>query len=208
MARVPWFIAKPQFFRDLEIEIARVYPELHFSIRNQIVWLSGSFPLREGKRIVDRFQIGIEFPPRYPQGFPVVYEVGGRIPRTPDRHTYPSGEACLFFPLQLTEVFPEGSTLLDFLSGPVLSFFVGQSYFELTGEWPFGEWPHGEKAIFDYYSGILGIKDRSVIARKLRHCHLEVAARLHRDYHFSMKQWGWRVRPGARWPGPPNWRCG
>lgn len=214
MARVPWFKENTKLFHALRLEIGQVYPQLHFSIRNDTVFLSGSFLLSDGHKIVDRFLIEVEFPPKYPKALPFVFEIGGRIPRIADRHMYSTGEACLYLPLEIAEIFPEGSSLLDFLSGPVRSFFVSQSYFELTGKWPFGEWPHGADAVVDYYSPILGIKDKIVVSRffqiigkkeikghwlcpcgsgkLLRHCHIDVVTKLHRDYYYGIKLMGRR----------------
>jgi hypothetical protein len=37
----------------------------------------------------------MEFPDRYPRREPKVFEVGGRIPRTPDRHINGGGDCCI-----------------------------------------------------------------------------------------------------------------
>ncbi len=212
MSRKPWYIANPEFYQSLQKEVQQAYPHLQFLVRGGTVFLSGTFLLKDGEKIVDHFQIEIEFPFNYPKRLPVVYETAGRIPRIPDRHTYPSGEACLYLPMQLAEIFPEGSNLLDFLNSPVRSFFVSQSHFELTGKWPFGEWPHGVDAIIEYYAPILGTQDRNVISRYiemitkkeikghwscpcgsgklLRHCHYEMVAKLHRDYQYAINKSG------------------
>jgi hypothetical protein len=216
MSRKPWYIVNPECFQSLHKEVQQAYPQLQFSVRSGTVFLSGTFLLKDGVKVVDHFQIAIEFPFNYPRRLPVVYEMAGRIPRTADRHTYPSGEACLYLPMQLAEIFPEGASLLDFLNGPVLSFFFSQSYFELTGKWPFGEWPHGVEAVIEYYAPILGIQDRSVIARYfgmitkkeikghwlcpcgggklLRNCHYEMVVKLHRDYQYAIERSGSRNR--------------
>jgi hypothetical protein len=210
MSRNPWHIANPELFKSLQKEVQQAYPELQFLIRDNAVFLVGNFILRDANRVVDSFLIEIDFPFNYPKRIPIVYEVEERIPRTADRHTYPSGECCLYLPLQLSEVFPAGSTLLDFLNGPVRSFFVSQSYFELTGKWPFGAWSHGGEAVIEYYAPILGTTDRSVITRYLemigkkkikghwlcpcgsgkilRRCHYETVSKLHRDYHYAIAQ--------------------
>lgn len=214
MVRKPWYRVNPTLFQSLQRELKQPFPQLHFSVRNDTVFLSGSFPLTDGDKVVDSFLIEVEFPFKFPEGIPLVYEIGGRIPRIVDRHIYPSGEVCLSFPLQLSEVFHEGSSLVDFLNGPVRSFFVSQSYFELTGEWPFGEWAHGTEAVIDYYATILKTYDKDLISRYLkviskkeikghwpcpcgsgkllRRCHFDEVAKLHRDYQYAMNQWGWR----------------
>jgi len=211
MAKKLWYKEKQDLFLALQQEVKETYPYLHFSLRNDTVILSGHYQLIDGNNIVDTFLIEVVFPHRYPKGIPSVYEVGRRIPRTADRHIYPSGEACLFLPHQLAEIVPKGSSFLDFLNGPVKSFFVSQSYYELTELWLFGEWSHGEDAIYEFYAPLLKTKDRltinkfiKLISRKeikghwlcpcgsgklLRHCHYDEVDKLHRDYHYFTKHW-------------------
>lgn len=211
MAKKLWYKEKQDFFLALQHEVKEEYPYLHFSVRNDTVFLNGRYQLIDGDNIVDTFLIEIIFPHRYPKGLPLVYEVGGRIPRTVDRHMYPSGEACLFLPFQLAEIIPQDSNFLAFLNGPVKSFFVSQSYYELTGQWLFGEWPHGRDAIYEFYAPLLRTEDRLTIdkflklisgkeikghwpcpcgsGKLLRHCHYDEVDKLHRDYHYFAKHW-------------------
>jgi hypothetical protein len=210
MSRKPWYLTNRELYQSLQKEIQQTYPQLSFYVENNTVFLRGNFLLKDSETVTDNFLIEIQFPFNYPIRIPVVFEIGGRIPRIVDRHMYSTGEACLYLPFQLSEVFPEGSSLSDFLNGPVLSFFVSQSYFELTGEWPFGEWPHGPDAILEYYSPILGTTNKSVISRYLqviskkeikghwlcpcgsgkllRHCHYELVNKLHNDYEYAMRK--------------------
>ena len=216
MSRKPWYRVNAELFQSIQEQIKQAYPELQFLVRNNTVFLTGNFILRDGDKVVDSFLIEIEFPFDYPKRLPVVYEIGERIPRIVDRHTYPSGECCLYLPLQLSEVFPEGSSLVDFINGPVCSFFVSQSYYELTGDWPFGAWSHGAEAIIEYYAPILGTSDKNVISKYfemiskkeikghwqcpcdsgklLRRCHYEVVTKLHRDYQYAVSRSGSRDR--------------
>lgn len=212
MSRKPWYIVNKELFLLLQKEVEKAYPQLGFSVRNETVFLSGNFLLKDDDKVVDSFLIEIEFPFNYPRRIPVVYEIGNRIPKIADRHMYLDGRACLYLPFQLSEIFPEGSGLLDFLNGPVLSFFVSQSYFELTGEWPFGEWPHGPDAIIEYYTSVLETNDKNliinyiqVISKKeikghwlcpcgsgkiLRHCHYTLVKKLHHDFQYAKDKIG------------------
>jgi hypothetical protein len=212
MSRKPWYIANNDLFLILQKEVEKAYPQLGFLIRNGTVFLSGNFLLRDDGKVVDSFLIEIEFPFNFPKRIPVVYEIGNRIPKIADRHMYRDGRACLYLPFQLSEIFPEGSGLLDFLNGPVLSFFVSQSYYELTGEWPFGEWPHGPDAIIEYYGSVLGTSNKNliinylqVISKKeikghwlcpcgsgkiLRDCHYTLVKKLHHDFQYAMVKTG------------------
>jgi len=47
----------------------------------------------------------------------------------------------------------------SYLCGPVTSYFVSQSVFEITGEWPFGEQGHETEDIAATYAEALGLKD-------------------------------------------------
>ncbi len=57
-----------------------IIPTCIFRVRDYIVYLSGTFPLVDGSQVIDRFLIEIKFPPHYPRGIPIVYEIGRRIP--------------------------------------------------------------------------------------------------------------------------------
>ena len=212
----PWYKAGPKFFDELQREISLVYPQLHFWLRRGAMFLSGSYPLVDGDREVDRYLIEIEFPPHYPNGVPAVYEVGGRIPRTVDRHVYPAtGIACLNLPVLISKVNPKGMSLLEFLNGPVLSYFVGQSLYEATGKWPFGQWGHDEDGYYEYYASVLGPTDHTILLRyrgmirqkeinghwlcpcgngkSLKDCHYKEVQGLHEDYMYFLEQYGWII---------------
>jgi hypothetical protein len=212
----PWFIANLALYAQIQEQVAAAYPNLHFSIRGHTVFLSGSFPLTEGRRIIDRFLIEIEFPSDYPRDMPLVREIGGRIPRTIDRHIYGrSGIACLFVPDEQSWAYPEGSTLLDFLNGPVRNFFLGQSLFEVEGSWPLGQRSHGVKGILEFYAEILGTDNMNTIiqyidvlrrkeikghwlcpcgsAKKLRHCHISQIRDLRKKIPHSVASRTWAV---------------
>jgi hypothetical protein len=214
--KAPWFLTNPALYAQIKGQVAAAYPNLHFSIRDHTAFLSGSFLLMEGERIIDRFLIEIEFPSDYPRDIPMIREIGGRIPRTPDRHVYGSGGiACLFVPDEQAWACPEGSTLLDFLNGPVRNFFLGQSLFEIEGTWPLGQRSHGVKGILEFYAEILGVNNREIIVRyidvlrrkeikghwlcpcgsgkKLRYCHISKVNKLRDKIHCSVASHTWTL---------------
>jgi hypothetical protein len=188
-----WYEENPLLLEEMKAEIKDLYPNLHFYLRNGIVVAQGTFPVLCGEKVIDRYSIDIVFPKHYPKSVPVVREVGGRIPKTPDRHMNNQGEACLFLSEQRWEIWPLGSTFLEFLKGPVHNFFLGQSLVEQGEAWPFGFWDHGTTGIHNYYAQLLGIEDISIIimivaclakpqikghwdcpcgsGKRMRHCH-------------------------------------
>lgn len=147
------------------------FPELHLNQRAGIVVVAGSFLLVDGQEVVDRYKVEIEVPKTYPKGIPVLREVGGRIPRDLNRHVESDGKACVFLPDEYCYRHPDGMDLIDFLKGPVLGFFVGQSLVECGQPWPQGERRHGEDGVIEFYGELLGTNDRRVIR-----CYLEVLA--------------------------------
>jgi hypothetical protein len=151
----------------VEKEIAAEYPDLVVEIREGAVRVVGLFWLLEGGQEVDRYEITVVLRSGYPRTIPDVYETAGRIPRDADHHMYADGRACLFAPGEQWRHWPQGSNLLDFLNGPVRSFFISQALYERTGEWEFGQRTHGAAGILEAYGELLGTRDALTIVRYL-----------------------------------------
>jgi hypothetical protein len=108
------------------------------------VTLEGLFEVEGPKGPVDAYEVRIEFSRDFPMVPPVVFDVGERLPRDIDRHVYSDGHACLeVWPVWLAQ--NPAATAVTVLNGPVRNFFLSQSYYEATGEWPFGEYSHGHE---------------------------------------------------------------
>jgi len=148
-------------------ELAGTHPDLQVEVRGGAIRLVGPFRLCEDGAEIDRFQIEIVLSRRHPREVPKVYEVGGRVPKTADRHVYLEGHACLFVSGERWRHWPPGAGLAAFLDGPVRSYFVGQAYFELMGAWPFGQRSHGREGILESYAEMLRVTDPSTIVRYL-----------------------------------------
>lgn len=164
----PWYGREGALLDLIKQEVQAEYPMLHFFRQGDRLFLRGSFPIVHVDRVLDRFNIEVELPRNRADGLPVVREIGGRIPRTTDNHiNNSSGDICLFIPEERWRIFPVGSTLLNFLNGPVRNYFLGFSMKELGQPWPFGERPHGKEGIVEYYSELLGTADVKTIRRYL-----------------------------------------
>ena len=160
----PWHRANPALFEKEKTEVEAAYPNLHFYVANEVVVVRGTFPIVFTGEVLDRHLIEVELPRDHPKSLPIVRETGGRIPRTPDRHMNPvDGTACVLLLDERWRVWPNGSTLLQFLDGPVHNFFLGQSLVELGDRWPFGQWSHGAEGIREFYTDVLGTVDIRVI---------------------------------------------
>ena len=175
----PWHQVDPGLFERIKDEIEKEYPDLRVAIEREVVFVRGSFPVRDGAEVLDRFMIEVQFPRDFPHAIPVVREIGGRIPWHEDRHvnrTGPqAGETCPIVPEEWL-VRPDRDSISGFLAGPVRNFFLGQILVEQGKPWPFGERKHGFDGLFEAYGEMLGVTEPLVICRYLEclsHEHLK-----------------------------------
>jgi hypothetical protein len=143
-------------------------PHLHLLIQlNGRATVFGQFlVLSDNGQEIDRYQVEIQLPPKFPKMLPIVKEVGRRIPVKVERHINSAdGTACVLYPEDRWRCFPEGADFSVYLNGPLRDFFLGQSYFEREGRWPFGEWGHGVDGTMEYYAELIGSTDRDTIIR-------------------------------------------
>lgn len=159
-----WFLKNPPLLNQVKNLIAKNYPDLRVCTFADKVTLRGSFPVYVNSTVVDRFNVEIELPGNYPEGVPLVWEIGGRIPRVSDRHIIEkTGIACLFLREERWKYYPLGSTVLDFLKGPVNDYFLWQTEFELTGQPKLKARPHGIDGIVEFYKEELQTEDIKAI---------------------------------------------
>lgn len=142
---------------QIEAGLATAYPSLRLVVVNSHRVITGAFNVEHEGRFLAGFQIEILLDEKDVLGLPAVREVGGRIPRVPERHVNPSdGSACLYLPEDLAVRCPRPFDILGFLNGPVRTYFLGQAGVELGAPFPIGEWGHGEDG-----------RDRRAVVRSL-----------------------------------------
>ncbi len=198
----PWYDRDPESYWALREEVESVYTELHFTKCAADIRVTGFYPLYEGDKVWDRYQVKLLLAKESPRGIPALFEIGNRIPRKSDRHMEPDGKACIVLPDAYWYEYPQGMSLLDFLNGPALNFFVNQSLIDLgqINVWQTGEWGHGPEGIIEFYSSILGTNNPETVfaylgilkrdtikghwmcpcgsKRKIRNCHRELVNEL------------------------------
>lgn len=144
------------------------FPHLHVGVRESYTVLSGDLPIVLDGRVIDSFSIEVWI---HPEGtrhsVPVVREVGSRIPWIADRHVYPDGRACLFVEAEYWFKHPDGLDLVQFLRGPVMSYFIGQMSYEQEKRWPFGDRSHGGAGVVEFYGPLVGSHEPRVIKQFL-----------------------------------------
>jgi hypothetical protein len=164
-----WFRKDPAFFERMRLETEAAYPELRFEMRGSHLWLSGPFRLLdEAGRELTRYQIALRLPDDFPAVVPDLFETAGRIHPVAAHHAFKDGHACLWVSGERWIHWPRGSTLVDFLDGPVRSHLLGHAHFEITGKWPNGARSHGPEGVFESYCEMLDLTDREQILEFLR----------------------------------------
>jgi hypothetical protein len=137
--------------------LERHQPGLAATLQSGRISVAGVFVCQSDEGPFDQFEIEMTISSLFPQKEPWLFEVGGRIPRTVERHVFPSSGRCC---LGLWEAWLLKTPIADFasyLAGPVTSYFVSQSIFKMTGEWPFGEQGHGDDEIAATYAEALDL---------------------------------------------------
>ena len=140
--------------------------------------------------LCDSFSIRIELDALDQNGWPTVYEVGGRHARiaerenveTIDLHFYPDGACCL----GLQFLADRRTTLKEFMDELVLPFFYRLSFTDAHGlgaarEVLWAEYSHGDLGVREYLSDVADIAKRGLgrndpcpcgSGRKYKRCHL------------------------------------
>lgn len=161
-------MAQPEAYQSMIIELKAAYPDLTATVEGDLVFIRGPFLLLDEAAEVDRYDIVLELPLDFPEGVPSLREVGGRIPRHAKHHVNHDGTACLFVSGERWCYWPRGSSLTQFLNGPVRSYLLGQALVEAGRPWPFGERSHGAQGVLEAYGDMIGASDPVIIARYIQ----------------------------------------
>ena len=163
-----WYDQHPHLVTEIRSSLYEKYPTLHLLISKDKAEVFGIFPVFSSDgEVLDRYNISIELLSDYPKSLPIVREIEGRLPWKAEYHIELDGKACVIMPDDRWRCFPTVSPFIHYLDGPLHNFFLGQSVYAKTGEWPFGEWGHGNTGIYEYYQWLLNVKDNLTVQRFL-----------------------------------------
>lgn len=142
----------------LRSELKNEHPSLHVITVDGGYVIRGAYAINHSGTELDRFIIEIDLRRDLISNLPLVREIGGRIPQTIDRHINPNGSCCVCLPEDYFLRHPGRFEILEFLNGPIRSFFVGQALVERGGAWPHGELAHGhdgrEQWLKDFFKSL------------------------------------------------------
>lgn len=153
---------------EIERAVATHQPELAVSTTDALILLEGRFVVSGPSGPFDFYEVRVGVSPEYPAHEPIVFEIGGRIPKRIDRHIFPKhGDSCLGVWEEWLLTSPD-HRFGTFLTGPMHDYFLSQSHFEATGEWPFGERSHGKQGVLEGYAALLQLPcDEGLLAAYL-----------------------------------------
>jgi hypothetical protein len=145
--------------RSIHSYISRRQPFLKAEVVGSATCISGQYVLwhSDGSEI-ERFDIELLVPSRFPAAEPHLRELSGRIPKNVDFHTYKDGSCCTGVWEVWTAANP-GATISDYFEGPVRTYFISQILVYAGEKWPHGEYKHGLEGIFDAAAELLNTSD-------------------------------------------------
>lgn len=199
---LPGFRVDAQRLRDA---LAVRHPTLHLLDIGGRLIVRGSIRVEHDGVDLDWFVIEVGLAPLQRLCLPQVREVGGRIPRIPDRHMNDDGSCCVCLPEDYFLRNPGPFDMITFLDGPVRGYFIAQALVERGDPWPHGEWDHGEAGRREWFKEFLDSLKPEVFRaylETLSHdkikghypCPCGSERRL-RDCHFWLVLWLQRIFP-------------
>jgi hypothetical protein len=217
-ADAPWYADSERLGRVIDA-VRVIQPGLILSGQMGVPALRGEFLVRDGEEVVERYAIEVLLAGESERALPGIREVGGRIPRVPDRHVSYDGTLCVVQPAAYWFAQPQGLPLAEFLEGPVRSHLAMQAMVERGEDWLAGEWGHGADGIVECFSEILGVKDPTAVkalvaiiagermkghlpcpcgsGRKFRKCHGPVVFTAQRNIPLAVRQQSYVALRGA-----------
>ena len=162
-----WYRVQPGLVERIRKDVGSSYPDFAFEDNGDVPLFRGTYQVRDGDIAHAEFEVEIGLAADSPKGPPFIREIGGTIPREADRyHVNPGdGTLCVVLPDEYWYRYPDGLTLVEFMNGPLRAHLAGQALVARGEPWPAGEWSHGARGALEFYAGILGIPDPSIVAR-------------------------------------------
>jgi hypothetical protein len=148
------------FLQQLD-ESIRQFPKLGRIERDGVVILKGELEVIDtfGK-YWDSYTVEIHHSDTFPFRFPILYEVGGKIPQIGDWHINEDTKSCCIkvLPAELITC-KNGITLTGFIQQEVLPYLFNQTHRRVEGYYVNGEYSHGIHGIYEFYSRLLNTGD-------------------------------------------------
>ena len=104
----------------------------------------------------------------FPISFPLVREIGERIPPKADRHKYKDDYCCFTTGAKERIMLNKRIfSLSDFISLVAIPYFQNNSFYEINHQYKFGEYSHGPLGLLEAYNEILGVSNSKLTEKIL-----------------------------------------
>jgi hypothetical protein len=146
-----------QFIRETD-QACKEFPKLIKVTRED-----GKLILRGELDIIDKdgkfwesYTVEVHHSDDFPFRFPILYEVGGKLPRIGDWHIYEdSGACCITVPPDEILICKKGISLSHFIHNEALPYLFNQTHRRVEGYYKNGEYQHGVAGITQFYDDVL-----------------------------------------------------
>jgi len=151
----PWFVQDMALLASVRSQLEDRISSLELVLGDQVMHATGVFGVLSGPPPqIDEFKLELEFPTEFPDKFPIVLEIGGRLPRERERHVNQDGSLCLEVPERIWQIAGSPINLKAFLDELVNGFFLQQIYFESEKRF-LRPWSHELLGRLEFYYGYL-----------------------------------------------------
>src|ERR1700691_3145414 len=107
-----WHRDDPALYEKEKAEVEAHFPELRFTVENDLVYVRGSFAVMFEGQVLDRYSVELQLPRNHPTGLPVAGETDVRIRRGDARNINTAdGTACVLIPDERWRLWPIGVPL-------------------------------------------------------------------------------------------------
>ena len=176
--------------------LERAYPSIKPGFENKHWQLVGTLDVVDefGKKW-DQYQVKIIYPHEFPRKVPVMFEIGGRLPREAGYHVNVNGSCCLSVPAREMIILSKGINTINFLQELAIPYLANQTYRQKKGRYAGEEFAHGADGVYQFYSEVFQTQNAIVIltligkialnqlpdrndscpcnsGKKYKHCHL------------------------------------
>lgn len=156
-----------QFKQDIR-EAVKLFPDLKITSSDGKEMLKGIYKIVDDEgHEWNAFSIEIHHSEGYPYRFPLLYEIGGKIPKIADWHVNEVGSCCITVPLIEITACKNGLPVSKFIEKHAKPYLFNQAHRIEKGVYAKGEFSHGVYGIWEHYEDLFNEKDKNKILEHL-----------------------------------------
>ena len=156
------------FIQQLEGTV-NSHPSLSIIDENGEKFLRGTLDVVDSDgKFWESFEVEIKYKHGFPNRFPKLFEIGGKIPKILDWHIFTSdNSSCITIPPHEVLLCLNGITISWFIEYQVMPHLFNQTHRLKEGFYVNGEYEHGIDGLWQFYEEELDSTDRLLIVKLL-----------------------------------------